>query len=102
MTHCKSEVVARTKILFELGQVVATPGALACLEKFGMAAIELLRRHQSGDWGVLTADDKESNAQSVERGLRILSSYPLQGEERIWVITEADRSVTTLLLPDEY
>jgi len=102
MTHCKSDVVARTKNLFELGQVVATPGALACLEKFGVGAIELLRRHQSGDWGVLTDDDKKANAQSVERGLRILSNYPLQGEGRIWVITEADRSVTTLLLPDEY
>lgn len=102
MTHCKSDLVARTKILFELGQVVATPGALACLEKFGIGAIELLRRHQSGDWGVLTADDKKENALSVERGLRILSNYPLQGGERIWVITEADRSVTTLLLPSEY
>ena len=102
MTRCKSAVVVRTKILFELGQVVATPGALACLEKFGMEAVELLQRHQSGDWGVLTADDKKENEHSVERGLRILSNYPLQGEERIWVITEADRSVTTLLLPDEY
>jgi len=102
MTNCKSDVVSRTKILFELGQVVATPGALACLEKFGIGAIELLRRHQSGDWGVLTAEDKTANEQSVECNLRILSNYPLQGEERIWVITEADRSVTTLLLPNEY
>lgn len=102
MTQLRSGEVTRAKPLFELGQVVATPGALACLEKFGVSAIELLRRHQAGDWGVLTTEDKQENALSVERGLRVLSNYPLQGEERIWVITEADRSVTTLLLPDEY
>ena len=102
MTHCKSDMATGKNHLFELGQVVATPGALACLEKFGMNALDLLRRHQSGDWGTLTADDKKENELSVKGGLRILSSYPLQGEERIWVITEADRSVTTLLLPSEY
>ncbi len=102
MTHCKSDVVAGKKILFELGRVVATPGALACLEKYGMGASELLTRHQSGDWGKLAPEDKQENARSIEHGLRILSNYPLQGEERIWVITEADRSVTTLLLPEEY
>lgn len=102
MTHCMSGVVSRKKILFELGRIVATPGALACLEKFGVEVKELLQRHQSGDWGLLDAEDKEANAQSVSQGLRILSNYPLQGVERIWVITEADRSVTTLLLPEEY
>lgn len=91
-----------TTSLFPLGQIVATPGALAALETAGQDARELLRRHVSGDWGALSEDDRKENDFSVTRSLRILSAYQLTTSERLWIITEADRSVTTLLLPSEY
>lgn len=87
--------------LFSLGRVVATPGALQLLGAAGIDARQLLARHQSGDWGIVDAADRRENDFSVHRRLRILSSYPA-GDGRIWVITEADRSSTTLLLPEEY
>ncbi len=88
-------------ILFPLGHVVATPGALALLGRMAMNAYALLQRHQVGDWGNVPPVDAIENENSIANGWRILSSYPL-GDERIWVITEADRSSTTLLLPEEY
>ncbi len=87
---------------FRLGTVVATPGALRALEESGESAIDLLYRHVSGDWGELDEDDRRENESSLVHGFRLLSAYPLRSGERIWIITEADRSVTTLLLPDEY
>ncbi len=93
---------APASTLFPLGQVVATPGALDLLDRSATNANELLRRHQCGDWGCVPAEDAEENRHSVDCGYRILSSYFLNATERIWIITEADRSVTTLLLPDEY
>ena len=90
------------KVLFPLGQVVATPGALEALDISAVNAWVLLRRHQAGDWGDVPNEDAEENARSVIHGWRILSSYPLSDDIRIWVITEADRSSTTLLLPEEY
>ena len=86
---------------FSLGNVVATPGALRLLEEYGISPITLLRRHVQGDWGVVDKDDWKENDLSVERGYRILSSYRVGGET-CWIITEADRSSTTLLLPKEY
>lgn len=96
--------ISKTKLgpQFPLGQVVATPGALEVLDQTAVNAWDLLRRHQHGDWGNVPAEDAEENVRSVANGWRILSSYPVSEEHRIWVITEADRSVTTLLLPDEY
>lgn len=88
-------------ISFPLGQIVATPGALELLDRAAVNAAELLQRHQSGDWGNVPPEDAEENDHSVVNGYRILSSYPV-GENRIWIITEADRSSTTLLLPEEY
>lgn len=88
-------------ISFPLGQIVATPGALEVLDQAAVNAVELLQRHQCGDWGNVPPEDAEENDHSVVNGNRILSSYPV-GEDRIWIITEADRSSTTLLLPDEY
>ena len=88
--------------LFLLGEVVATPGALDLLDRTATNAHEFLRRHQHGDWGSVPPEDAEENKISVETGYRILSSYFLNDTERLWIITEADRSVTTLLLPDEY
>lgn len=88
-------------ICFSLGQIVATPGALELLDRGAVNAAELLQRHQCGDWGNVPPEDAAENDNSVVSGCRILSSYPV-ADERIWIITEADRSSTTLLLPEEY
>ncbi len=89
--------------LFTLGQVVATPGALSALAVASVEPLELLRRHVTGDWGVLSPGDARENARSVKHGWRILSSYPLgENGEKVWILTEADRSATTLLRPEEY
>ncbi len=87
---------------FSMGLVVATPGALRALEESGESAFDFLFRHASGDWGELDQEDKAENELSLREGFRLLSAYNLKSGERIWIITEADRSVTTLLLPDEY
>lgn len=87
---------------FSLGQVVATPGALRALEISGESPLEFLRRHVTGDWGELDEDDRRENELSLREGFRLLSSYRLRSGEKLWIITEADRSVTTLLLPEEY
>jgi hypothetical protein len=88
--------------LFSLGQVVATVGAIVMLTMCGVSPQSLLRRHQQGDWGDVPSEDAKENEVSVFAGLRILSSYQISAGVRIWIITEADRSVTTLLLPEEY
>jgi hypothetical protein len=90
------------KPLFDLGQLVATPGALAALEKSGQSAMEFLSRHVSGDWGDLPKEDRDENQFSLAKGFRLLSSYRTSAGDRIWVITEADRSHSTVLLPEEY
>jgi hypothetical protein len=87
--------------LFRLGQIVATRGVLKHLEHHGVQADPYLRRHVNGDWGNVLPDDALANERAVKHGARILSSYEVAGE-RVWVITEADRSVTTLLFPSEY
>jgi hypothetical protein len=90
------------KPLFDLGQLVATPGALAALEKTGQNAMDFLSRHVRGDWSELPKEDKDENQFSLEKGFRLLSSYRTTAGDKLWVITEADRSHTTLLLPHEY
>ena len=92
----------RQRARFSLGDVVATPGALDALREAQQEPLELLRRHQTGDWGDLDEEDKAENEFSLEHDLRLLSAYTLPTQVKIWVITEADRSVTTLLLPSEY
>ncbi len=98
----------RTTVQFRLGQIVATPGALAALERSGETALPLLGRHQRNDWGEVCVEDKKLNDEAVahegdpERQSRILSAYRTGLGDRIWIITEADRSVTTILLPTEY
>ena len=87
-------------MLFNHGQIVATPGALS-LEEQGVNLLTYLHRHLSGDWGDLCDEDKEENNFSVKEGFRILSSYNTT-KGRLWIITEADRSATTFLLPEEY
>ncbi len=88
--------------LFPLGEIVATPGALEALQATNQTAEEFITRHVTGDWGDLRDDDKAENEFSVPRELRILSAYHLTTGVKIWIITEADRSATTILLPDEY
>ena len=89
--------------LFPLGQIVATPGALAALENAGQTPLDFLSRHVCGDWGELDEHDRKENELGLKRGFRLMSSYRTgAGDAKVWVITEADRSVTTLLLPDEY
>src|SRR5258708_3833334 len=91
------------KSLFTLGRVVATPGALAAIGVSGDDLTTYLARHQSGDWGDIDADDLRENQLSLEQGFRLMSVFTLSiTGVKIWVITEADRSSTCILLPEEY
>lgn len=87
--------------LFKMGQIVATPGALRFCEANKISPLLLLGRHIAGDWGDLDSVDTAANVHAVQHDLRILSSYKFAAG-KVWVITEADRSSTCLLLPDEY
>ena len=87
---------------FPLGQVVATPGALRALERSEQSPWEFLERHCGCDWGEMGADDRAANDSAVLQEVRLLSAYRLAGGDTLWIITEADRSATTLLLPEEY
>jgi hypothetical protein len=89
-------------IKFSPGSIVATPGALAALEASGADPMAYLVRHTTGDWGDLDEHDRRENELSLLHGLRLLSAYTLNSGTKIWIITEADRSVTTVLLPAEY
>ena len=96
-----------TSTLFRPGRILATPGALSALKHAGQHASEFLSRHLAGDWGVVGADDKAANDESLRDGSRLLSAYVLTTGVKIWIITEAaddrgDREATTVLLPDEY
>ncbi len=88
--------------LFNLGRVVATPGALDALNRSAQSPAEFLIQHVRGEWGDLDAEDTEANWLALREGNRILSSYKTSRGDKIWVITEADRSSTCLLLPEEY
>ncbi len=87
---------------FRPGQIVSTPGALEAMEEHQCSPLTLLARHLSGDWGTVCAEDAASNEEALQCGLRVLSSYEIAPKVTIWVITEADRSVTTFLRPSEY
>lgn len=88
---------------FPLGRTFATPAALAALSKAGVSPASLYARHQRGDWGdALPAADAAMNEEGVHCGDRLLSAYRLPTGEKVWVITEWDRSATTLLLPEDY
>ncbi|HYL15138.1 MAG TPA: hypothetical protein VEV41_19015 [Terriglobales bacterium] len=87
---------------FPLGRLLATPGALEALEKASQQPEEFLDRHANGDWGELDSHDAKENEFSLQRSLRLLSSYTTAAGDKLWIITEADRSATTLLLPEEY
>lgn len=85
-----------------LGRVVATPGALRTLEEAAVSPASLLARHVNGDWGELDEHYRNQNEFALKNGFRILSSYTLGNGERVWIITEADRGSTSILLPSEY
>lgn len=87
--------------LFKLGQVVATRAAMQFCEQHNINPLQLIGRHVGGDWGDLDAAHVTANVQALEHDLRLFSSYKI-GEGKVWVITEADRSVTTVLLPKDY
>jgi hypothetical protein len=87
---------------FGLGTVVATPGALEVLGNLEVSPSELVECHAAGDWGDVPPEDARENEHALRRGFRVMSSYPLSGGVRVWVITEADRSSTCILLPAEY
>lgn len=91
----------RRKIL-PLGQVVATPGALHALALAEENGLVYLARHAAGDWGEICPEDACANELARETGERILSAYQLPGGTKLWIITEADRSSTCILLPEEY
>ncbi len=88
--------------LFDLGQTVATPGAIDALQECNVSPTSLLCRHQCGNWGDLCEEDIAENNYALSHGYRLFSSYQITDAIKIWVITEADRSVTTLLLPEDY
>ncbi len=85
---------------FRLGRFVATPKALEVLSREDILAA--IRRHQSGDWGDLCDADRQENELSLKDGSRLFSQYYSAAHTKFWLITEADRSVTTVLLPEDY
>jgi hypothetical protein len=87
---------------FELGQVVTTPGAMQSLERAGQDAAFFLEKHVTGDWGNVCQEDQNSNFQALRDGDRLVSMYMTLKSEAILIITEHDRSATTILLPEEY
>jgi hypothetical protein len=91
-----------TKEMLQLGSLVATPGALEAFTEAGETPLPYIARHASGDWGELDAQDMKENQFSLENGFRLLSAYHLSDGTKFWIITEADRSSTCILLPSEY
>ena len=94
--------MAQTHSTFPLGRIVATPGARAALQAAGQTPHEFLARHLRKDWGDLSAEDRQENELSLREGFRLLSAYHTKLGETVWIITEADRSATTVFLPSEY
>ncbi|MGF7129128.1 hypothetical protein P3T40_000595 [Paraburkholderia sp. EB58] len=84
------------------GRLFATPAALDALRAVNVSVGDLLSRHLCGDWGDLSAEDRAQNDLALEAGLRVLSCYALPGNGKVWIITEWDRSMTTVLLPEDY
>ncbi len=91
-------------LLFSPGQVVMTAAVSHLVETGQLNPAPLLNRHLAGDWGTLDQEDWNTNQRALKFGDRLLSSYDIDagGESRLWIITEADRSSTTLLLPSDY
>ncbi|HMX98807.1 MAG TPA: hypothetical protein PKC44_03385 [Agitococcus sp.] len=94
-------LVIASKPLFELGQVCLTSGTHALMLEGQLDVNNLINRHVSGDWSDMCEEDRQTNQDAITHGDRIFSSFNLP-TQKVWVITEYDRSVTTILLPDEY
>ena len=94
--------MADKPVLFDTGFIVRTRGAMAALIEAQVTESRLIERHQSGDFGEMCAEDLSSNQEAIRHGGRVFSSFLVGPRTKVWVITEADRSVTTLLLPSEY
>ena len=97
----------KQEVRFKLGQIVATPGALEAMQRNNSNGLEYLRRHVSGDWGIVCEEDKQANEDALKTGARLMSAYFLPDETKLWIITEAaddagTRAATTFLLPEEY
>ena len=95
-------MASQRQALFPLGQVCLTHGAIDALKRAGQLPEDFLARHVTGDWGALDIADKRTNDHAVNRGERILSAYYTNQEDKLYIITEWDRSSTTILLPEEY
>lgn len=89
------------KAKFKLGQIVVTRGVWDWVNQEISVLHSILQRHQSGDWGELEKEDKLANDSALQLGARILSCYRVNNR-KVWILTEGDRSVTTILLPEEY
>lgn len=95
-------MVTQARPRFRLGVTVATPGALEALEEAEQSAGAFLSRHVMGDWGEVPEEDAQANEDALSNGARLLSAYTTKTGAKLWVITEADRSATTILTPEEY
>ncbi len=102
LSSASSRKAAVSLPLFPLGQVLATPSALELLKRHQPPPLLFIQRHVVGDWGDICAEDQKVNADALQYGSRPMSVYAITPTEKLWVITEADRSCTTLLLPEEY
>lgn len=91
-----------SRVLFQPGKVVFTPGAAEAFSKNRELPSTYMDRHLAGDWGKIPKEDADENEISVKNGFRIVSAYTLHDCTKIWIITESDRSCTTILLPEEY
>ena len=95
-------IVPRQKQTLLVGQTLAAPGALDALERAGQTPADFVARHSNCDWGIVDDEDASLNDEALVNGARILSAYKTTLGVRLWIITEADRSATTILLPSEY
>lgn len=94
--------VGAARALFPLGMAGITPGAQQLLNSLAQSPLALLRRHQCGDWAHFDEHDQEANRLAVQEGGRVFSTFSVNESRKVYVITEADRSSTTILLPEEY
>ena len=101
-SSASSQKTAVSLPLFPLGQVLATPGALELLQTYQLSPLSFIQRHVVGDWGDICVEDQQVNADALQHGYRLMSVYAITPSEKLWIITEADRSCTPLLLPQEY
>ncbi|MFZ6689301.1 hypothetical protein ACO0K0_16275 [Undibacterium sp. SXout11W] len=102
MKNDSNQTENQKQLLFSLGQVLTTRGAFDKMTELGISAKDLIFRHVTGDWGDLCESDQQENVKAIHSEAQVFSSYIISTDIKIWIITEADRSSTTLLLPDEY